>query len=79
MTTGKAIDLTTHAFVGKAMSLLLNMSLRFCHSFSLKEEVSFNFVAAVTIWVPKSSTVILEPKKIKSATVSTVSHVFVMK
>jgi len=38
-----------------------------CHSFSSKEQVSFNFMAAVTICSD------LEPKKIKSSTVSIVS------
>ena len=53
------------------MSLLFNMLPRLGHSFSSKEEVSFNFVATVTI-----STVILEPKKIKSVTVSTFPYLF---
>ena len=44
MTTGKTIALTRWTFVGKVMSLLFNM-----HSFSSKEQVSFNFMAAVTI------------------------------
>ena len=44
VTTGKTIALTRWTFVGKVMSLLFNM-----HSFSSKEQVSFNFMAAVTI------------------------------
>ena len=63
MTTGKTIPLTRWTFVSKVMSLLLNIVSRFFHNFSPKEQVSFNFMAAV----------ILEPPKIKSDTVSTVS------
>ena len=47
-------------FVGKVMSLLFNM-LSVCHSFSSKEQASFNYMAAV----------ILESKKIKSVTIPT--------
>ena len=47
MATGKPIALTIWTFVSKVMSLLFNtLSLR---SFSSKEQVSFNFMAAVTI------------------------------
>ena len=46
MTTGKTIALT---FVGKGMSLFLNMPSRICHVLFSKEQVSFNFMAAVTI------------------------------
>ena len=49
MTTGKTIALTRWTFVGKVMSLLFNM-LSVGHSFSSKEQPSFNFVAAVTIY-----------------------------
>ena len=50
MTTGKIIALTIQTFVGKVMSLLFNALSRFvCHGFSSKEQVSFNFMAAVTI------------------------------
>ena len=48
MTTGKTIALTRWTFVGKVMSLLFNM-LSVDYGFSSKEEVSFNFMAAVTI------------------------------
>ena len=47
MTTGKIIVFTRQTFVSKVMSLLFNMPSRFCHSFSSKEQVSFNFMAAV--------------------------------
>ena len=43
MTTGKTIA------SGKVMSLLFNMLSKVSHSFSSKEQVSFNFMAAVTI------------------------------
>ena len=46
MTIGKTIALTRQTFVGKVMSLLLNMLSR---DFSSKEQASFNFMAAVTI------------------------------
>ena len=50
MTTGKTIALTRRTFVGKIMSPLFNMLSRLViHSFSSKEQVSFNFMAAVTI------------------------------
>ena len=48
MTIEKNIALTRWTFVVKVMSLLFNMLSR-CHSFSSKEQVSFNFMAAVTI------------------------------
>ena len=47
MTTGKTIALISRTFVGKAMSLLFNMLCG--HNFSSKEQVSFNFMAAITI------------------------------
>ena len=48
MTARKTIALTILTFVGKVMSLLLICCL-VCHSFSFKEQASFNFMAAVTI------------------------------
>ena len=48
MATGKTIALTRWTFVGKVMSLLFNMLSRLV-SFSFKEHMSFNFMAAVTI------------------------------
>ena len=49
MITGKTIALTIWAFVGKVISLLFNTLSRF-FSFPFKEQVSFNFMAAVTIY-----------------------------
>ena len=42
----KTIALTTWNFVSQVMSLFFNI---LCHSFSFKEQVSFSFMAAVTI------------------------------
>ena len=66
MTTGKTIALTRWTFVGKVMSLLLNMLSRLVITF-LSRGKSLNS------WLQSPSAVILEPKKIKSVTVSTVS------
>ena len=65
MTTGKTIAFTRWTFVGKVMSLLFNMLSRLVIAF-LPRTKCLNFMAAVTICK------ILEPKKIKSATVSVV-------
>ena len=46
MTTGKTIALTIWTFVGKVRSLLFNMLSRLV---IVKEQASFNFMAAVTI------------------------------
>ena len=65
MTSGKTTALTIWTFVSKVISLLFNMLSRFVIAF--KEYASFNFLAEV------GSIVVLEPKKIKSVTVSTFS------
>ena len=49
VTTEKNIPLTRQTFVGKVMSLLFNMLSRLVITFFSKEQVSFNFMAAVTI------------------------------
>ena len=68
MTTGKTIALTRRTFVGRIMFLLFNMLSRLVIAFLPRSKhLSFNFMAAITI------TVILEPPKIKSVTVSIVS------
>ena len=67
MTTEKTMTLTRRIFFGKVMSLLFNMLSRFVTPF-LSRSKCLNFMAAVT-W----AAVILEPKEIKSVTVSTVS------
>ena len=49
MTTGKTIALTIWTFVGKVVSLFLNMLSRFVIIFFSKKQASFNFVASVTV------------------------------
>ena len=66
MTTGKAIALIRWTFVGKAMSLLSNMLSRLVIAFLPRRK------RLLISWSQSSSAVILESKKIKSATVSTV-------
>ena len=65
-TTGKTIALTKRTFVGKAMSLLFNMLSRLIITFLPRSK------RLLISWLQSLSTVILEPKKIKSDTVSTV-------
>ena len=67
MTTGKTIALTRQTFVGKVMSLLFNMLSRLVIDFLSRSE------RLLISWLQSPSAVILEPKKIKSVTVSTVS------
>ena len=67
MTTGKTIALTRWTFVGKIMSLLFNMLSRLVIAFLQRNK------RLLISLLQSSSAVILEPKKIKSATVSTVS------
>ena len=67
MTTGKTIALTRRTFVGKVMSLLLNMLSRLVITFLPRSN------HLLISWLQSPSAVILEPRKIKSATVSTVS------
>ena len=67
MTTGKTIALTRRTFVGKVMSLLLNMLSRWVITFLPRSK------RLLISWLQSPSAVILEPKKIKSDTVSTVS------
>ena len=66
-TTEKTLDLTRWTFVGKAMSLLFNMLSRFVIAFLQRNK----HLLISRLQLP--STVILEPKEIKSDTVSTVS------
>ena len=67
MTTGKTIALTRWTFVDKVMSLLFNMLSRLVITFLSRSK------HLLISWLQSPSAVILEPKKIKSATVSTVS------
>ena len=67
MTTGKTIALTRWTFVGKVMSLLFNMLSRLVITFLSRSK------RLLISWLQSPSAVILEPPKIKSDTVSTVS------
>ena len=73
MTTGKAIALTRRTFVGKVMSLLFNILSRLVIAFLPRSK------HLLISWLQSPSAVILEPRKIKSATVSIVPHLFAMK
>ena len=69
MTTGKTIALTRRTFVGKVMSLLFNMLSRLVITFLPRRK------HLLISWLQSPSAVILEPRKIKSATVSpSISH-----
>jgi len=72
MTTGKTIALTRQTFVGKVMSLLLNMLSRLVITFLPKSK------RLLISWLQSPSAVILEPPKIKSATVFT-QLIFIMR
>ena len=66
MATGKTITLTRQTFVGKVMSLLFNKLSRLVIAF-------LPWIKRLLIsWLQSLSTVILEPKKTKSVTVSIV-------
>ena len=67
MTTGKTIALTRRTFVGKVKSLLLNMLSRLVITFLPRSK------RLLISWLQSPSAVILEPQKIKSDTVSTLS------
>ena len=67
MTTGKTIALTRWTFVGKVMSLLFNMLSRLVITFLPRSK------PLLISWLQSPSVVILEPRKIKSDTVFTVS------
>ena len=73
MTTGKTIVLTTWNFVGKMMSLLFNRLSRLVLAFLPRSK------CFLISWLQTPSAVILEPKQIKSHTVSIVSPIFAMK
>ena len=67
MTTGKTIALTRQTFFGKVMSLFFNMLSRFFTTFLPRSK------CLLISWLQSPSAVILEPKKIKSDTVSNFS------
>ena len=70
MTTGKTIALTRWTFLGKVMALLFKMLSRLVIAF-----LPGNKYLLVS-WLQSQSAVILEPQKIKSDTVSTVSPIY---
>ena len=67
MTTGKTIALTRWTFVGKVISLLFDILSRFVIALLPRSE------HLLISWLQSPSAMILEPKKIKSVTVSIVS------
>ena len=67
MTTGKTIDFTRWTFVGKEMSLLFNILSMLVIAFLPRSK------CLLILWLQTPSTVILDPKKIKSVTDSIVS------
>ena len=67
MTTGETIALTRQTFADKVMSLFFNMLSRSVITFLLRSK------RLLISWLQSPSAVILEPRKIKSVTVSTVS------
>jgi len=73
MTTGKTIALNRWRFVGKVMSLLFIMLSRLVITFLPRSK------HLLISWLKSPSAVILEPRKIKSVTVSIVSHLFPMR
>ena len=73
MTIGKTIALIRRTFVGKVMSLLLNMLSRLVITFLPRSK------HLLISWLQSPSAVILELPKIKSDTVSTVTHLFARK
>ena len=70
MTTGKTIALTTQTFVGKGMSLLFKMLSSFFIPYLPRSK------HLLISWLKSPSTVILEPKKIKSVTASTFPPIY---
>ena len=73
MTTGNTIALTRQTFVGKGMYLLFNMLSRFVIAFLPRSKL------LLISCLQSPSAVILEPKKIKSITVSLFLHLLAMK
>ena len=70
MNTGKTIAWTIWPLVGKVMSLLFNMWSRFVIAFIPRSK------CLLISWLQSLAAVILEPKKIKSVTVSIFSPIY---
>ena len=73
ITTRKTVALTIWTFVGKIMSLLFNMLSRLVIAFFTRGK------HLLISWLQSPTAMILEHKKIKSVTVSIVSHLFAVK
>ena len=73
MTTGKTIALSRQTFVGKVMSLLLNMLSRLVITFLLRSK------RLLISWLQPPFAVILEPKNIRLSLFALFSHLFAMK
>ena len=73
MTIGKTTPLIRWTFVSKVIFLLFNMLSRLVTAFLPRSK------CLLISWLQSASAVILEPKKIKSVTISNVSHLFAMK
>ena len=73
MTIGKTIAFTRQTFVGKVMSLIFNMLSGLVITFLPRSK------RLLISWLQALLAVILEPKKIKSLTVSLFPHLFAMK
>ena len=67
MTTGKTIALTRWTFISKVMSLLFNMLSRLVIAFLPRSK------CLLISWLQSASAEVLEPKIIKSVTVSIIS------
>ena len=72
MTTGKTIALTIQAFVSKVMSLLFNTLSRFVIAILPRSK------CLLYLWLQSPSSLILEPKKMKSDSISTFLRLFAM-
>ena len=70
VTIGKTTALTIQTFVGNIKSLLLNTLPRFFIAFLSRSK------HLLILWLQSPSAVMLEPKKIKSVTVSIVSSIY---
>ena len=70
MTTGKTIALTRRTFLDKVMSLLFNMLSRLVITFLPRSK------RLLISWLQSPSAVILEPRRLKSATVSTIIPIY---
>ena len=68
VTTGKIIALTRQIFLSKVISLLFNVLYAFVIVFFLRSNALLNS------WLQSLYTVILEPRKIRSVTISTLPH-----